>query len=417
MNGISERTNRVLVEHGRTLLTEAGLSPLFWSYAVKHVAYLRNRLWHRHHQQGPNVGASPYQALYGKAPPLSMLRVWGCDAYKLDPLYKSSTFGRKAQKMILVGMSANRKGWVLFDPKTRKTTTTFHASFDEDMVNRRCALRDFDLRQHKAGPGGSRDDERLALLERELYTDDSSLTFQDPASLKDHGASEQDTQDPASLKDLGVEHHVNDKTREQHAEGRSIGEHHVKGTLDERQEQSEAYKGHKKDHQQGHPRMGGSERRNGQSEQAFSPPLVQVPQRRASVGSAQDLDEQDFSFLRMAFEMNLPCEVLQRNHKREKTASRRRYEQYKQGTTLRQIKNLGATWADIVWDFSRGYITFNKAAASNAVIEQLVDEWMEARQRPSRPAAYVSSSGKLVASGPLMSFEESIQQDYATLAV
>jgi len=46
-----------------------------------------------------------------------------------------------------------------------------------------------------------------------------------------------------------------------------------------------------------------------------------------------------------------------------------------------------------------------------------VDEWMEARQRPSRPAAYVSSSGKLVASGPLMSFEESIQQDYATLAV
>ena len=163
--------------------------------------------------------------------------------------------------------------------------------------------------------------------------------------------------------------------------------------------------------------MGGSERRNDQSKQAFSPPLVQVPQRRASVGSAQDLDEQDFSFLRMAFEMNLPCEVLQRNHKREKTASRRRYEQYKQGTTLRQIKNLGATWADIVWDFSRGYITFNKAAASNAVIEQLVDEWMEARQRPSRPAAYVSSSGKLVASGPLMSFEESIQQDYATLAV
>jgi hypothetical protein len=105
-----------------------------------------------------------------------MLRVWGCDAYKLDPLYKSSTFGRKAQKMIFVGMSPNRKGWVLFDPKTRKTTTTYHASFAEDMVNRRCALRDFDLRQHKAGPGGSRDDECLALLERELYTDDFSLT-------------------------------------------------------------------------------------------------------------------------------------------------------------------------------------------------------------------------------------------------
>jgi hypothetical protein len=41
---------------------------------------------------------------------------------------------------------------------------------------------------------------------------------------------------------------------------------------------------------------------------------------------------------------------------------------------IKQIKNLGATWADIVWDFSRGYITFNKAATSNAVIKQLVDE-------------------------------------------
>jgi hypothetical protein len=418
MNGISERTNRVLVEHGRTLLTDAGLSPLFWSLAVKHVAYLRNRLWHRHHQQGPNVGASPFQALYGKAPPLNMLRVWGCDAYKLDPLYKSSTFGRKAHKMIFVGMSPNRKGWVLFDPKTRKTTTTYHASFDEDMVNRRCALRDFDLRQHKAGPGGSRDDERLAQLERELYTDDFSLTNQTPAST---GAGVNNKNDDGN----SPEQQANDINAEQH----------LQDMLHERQEQSEAYVDPKTEqrhvrfgdavatdstsnHQQGHPRMGGSDRRNDQqSEQAFSPPLVQVPQRRASVGSAQDLDEQDFSFLRMAFEMNLPCEVMQRNHKRDKSASRRRYEQYKQGTTLRQVKNLGATWADIVWDFSRGYITFNKAAASNAVIEQLVDEWMKAQQRPSRPAAYVSSSGKLVASGPLMSFEESIQQDYATLAV
>mmetsp|Transcript_37961 Transcript_37961/g.84825 ORF Transcript_37961/g.84825 Transcript_37961/m.84825 type:complete len:205 (-) Transcript_37961:662-1276(-) len=108
-----------------------------------------------------------------------MLRVWGCDFWKLDHSFRSSSFGKKAKKCIFVGMSANRKGWVLFDPATRKTRTTFHCSFDESLEGRRCALRDFDLRQHKAGPGASRDDERLAKLERALYDGSADLPFED----------------------------------------------------------------------------------------------------------------------------------------------------------------------------------------------------------------------------------------------
>ena len=50
----------------------------------------------------------------------------------------------------------------MFDPKTRKVRTTFHCSFDESLENRRCALRDFDLRQRKAGQGADDDEERLA---------------------------------------------------------------------------------------------------------------------------------------------------------------------------------------------------------------------------------------------------------------
>ena len=71
----------------------------------------------------------------------------------------------------------------------------------------------------------------------------------------------------------------------------------------------------------------------------------------------------------MALEINFPCEVQQRNPKREKSDSRKRYEKYKYGDTLKQIKDLGATWENILWDFTRGYITFDKAAESNALIE------------------------------------------------
>ena len=79
-----------------------------------------------------------------------------------------------------MGMSAKRKGWVLLDPKTRKLPTSNHVTFDENMAARRCALRDFDLRQtKKAGPGASADDEREAKLERSMYDDSPDLQFED----------------------------------------------------------------------------------------------------------------------------------------------------------------------------------------------------------------------------------------------
>jgi hypothetical protein len=71
-----------------------------------------------------------------------------------------------------VGISANRKGWLIFDPATRRVRTSYHVKFDESMENRKCALRQFDLRPRKAGPGASAEEERAALLDRQLYVDD-----------------------------------------------------------------------------------------------------------------------------------------------------------------------------------------------------------------------------------------------------
>jgi len=84
-------------------------------------------------------------------------------------------------------VSANRKGWVILFPSTRKCRTTFHASFDESLVGRRCWLRDFTLRQSKAGPGATRDEERLANLERELYQEHVDLPFEDATESSSPG--------------------------------------------------------------------------------------------------------------------------------------------------------------------------------------------------------------------------------------
>ena len=108
-NGVSERLNWTLVEAGRALLIDAGLAKEFWSLAVKHVVYVKNRLYHSALAQG-NSGMSPFQSVFGKSPRFKNLRVFGCDAWKLDHQHRSSSWSRKAKKMMFVGVSDNKKG-------------------------------------------------------------------------------------------------------------------------------------------------------------------------------------------------------------------------------------------------------------------------------------------------------------------
>jgi len=62
-----------------------------------------------------------------------------------------------------------------------------YASFDESLVGRRCWLRDFTLLQSKAGPGATRDEERLANLGRELYQEHVDLPFEDATESSSPG--------------------------------------------------------------------------------------------------------------------------------------------------------------------------------------------------------------------------------------
>jgi hypothetical protein len=74
------------------------------------------------------------------------------------------------------------------------------------------------------------------------------------------------------------------------------------------------------------------------------------------------LNDEDNTFLEVAFVNDLPAEYQQRKPKSATSASRVRYEKYTGARALREAKTKGATWDDIKWDFSRGYIDFKHTA-------------------------------------------------------
>ena len=71
-NGLAETPNKHLAQIMRNLLYSAGLGSHFWSYAMRHSVYLKNRWPH----SSINY-MTPYEALHGVKPNLSHLRIFG----------------------------------------------------------------------------------------------------------------------------------------------------------------------------------------------------------------------------------------------------------------------------------------------------------------------------------------------------
>jgi hypothetical protein len=70
-NGRVERLNQTFGMMVRSLLYSSGLPPRFWSDALLHSVYLKNRLWHS------AIRRTPYEVYFSEKPDLSHLRVFG----------------------------------------------------------------------------------------------------------------------------------------------------------------------------------------------------------------------------------------------------------------------------------------------------------------------------------------------------
>ena len=124
-NGLVEKPNQDLARIMRALLYSSNLGSQYWSYALRHAVYLKNRLPHSALQW-----KTPYEALLGDKPDLSKLKSFGARVSvhsggrkaKLDDISEVGTFltYKGTDKVIYVR-----------DRKTGREKTATHAYFDE----------------------------------------------------------------------------------------------------------------------------------------------------------------------------------------------------------------------------------------------------------------------------------------------
>jgi len=80
-NAIAERPHRTLANMMRTMLTGSNLGSEYWSYALRHAVYIKNRL---PHQALPKY-ISPFQQYTHRRPDISHIRVFGSHVIVKEP--------------------------------------------------------------------------------------------------------------------------------------------------------------------------------------------------------------------------------------------------------------------------------------------------------------------------------------------
>ncbi|CAI7762760.1 unnamed protein product [Closterium sp. NIES-54] len=131
MNGIAERANRTITETACGLLIEAGLPDYSWPDVVHSACVAKNRAL-------THVGAEkwvPYVDWIGRKPKVDMLRVFGCMCMALVPKHlRHNKLGAKAIWAVHLGMAKNSKGWLLWDPFTKKFLVRRDSKFMENLM-------------------------------------------------------------------------------------------------------------------------------------------------------------------------------------------------------------------------------------------------------------------------------------------
>ncbi|OWZ09396.1 polyprotein [Phytophthora megakarya] len=127
-NGKVERGNRVIVEMARSMMLGANLPTAYWADAVVCAGYVRNRC--------PTKvldGKTPMEALFGKTPDISNLRVFGCKVQVLVPQEHRKKLDSKTRNGIFIGY-ATGGAYLVYIPRhgTGETITARSVVFYED---------------------------------------------------------------------------------------------------------------------------------------------------------------------------------------------------------------------------------------------------------------------------------------------
>nr|GFC59283.1 integrase, catalytic region, zinc finger, CCHC-type, peptidase aspartic, catalytic [Tanacetum cinerariifolium] len=125
-NGVVERRNRTLVEAARTMLIFSKALMFLWAEAVATACYTQNRsLIHtRHHK-------TPYELVHNKKPDLTFFSVFGVLCYPTNDSEDLEKLQPTTDTGIFIGYAPSRKGYRIYNKRTRRIIETIHVQLDE----------------------------------------------------------------------------------------------------------------------------------------------------------------------------------------------------------------------------------------------------------------------------------------------
>ncbi|GJU21257.1 retrotransposon protein, putative, ty1-copia subclass [Tanacetum coccineum] len=125
-DGVSERRNQTLLDMVRSMMNSTTLPKSFWGYTLESAARILNMI------PTKKVDKTPYELWHRKAPKLSYLRVWGCEALvkrdtpdKLDP---------RSIKCIFVGYPKETMDYYFYYPTKNKIFVARNAELSKNSL-------------------------------------------------------------------------------------------------------------------------------------------------------------------------------------------------------------------------------------------------------------------------------------------
>jgi hypothetical protein len=109
----------------RCLLHAADLGPEFWTFALSHAVYIKNRLPHT------AIKCSPYEKFTGHKPTADQFKIFGSKIYSKKPGKRPYKLDHHTASGIFLGFSATHKNIRYLDDRSGRLKLATHVIFDE----------------------------------------------------------------------------------------------------------------------------------------------------------------------------------------------------------------------------------------------------------------------------------------------